>query len=435
VRSRIVGVVGATASLVLVAFLVPLAVLVRSTATNRAISAATVLAQSLAPAVAGPDDALAAALARTNAASPYQTTVFLPDGRTIGASGARSAAVEQGMAGTSTTAAAPGGREVVVAVAGARDGTAAIRAFVPEEELYRGVMRAWSVLGLLGLCLLAVSLFVADLFARALTRPLYAAADVSFRLAQGNLSARAGEDGPTEVRQVGAGLNLLAGRISELLAQERELVADLSHRLRTPLTALRIDIESVPDTPTRARLLADLDSVDRTVDAVIHEANRPGREGIAVACDAVGVVGERTEFWSVLAEEQGRRIRVRLPAAPVRVRAERSDLEACLDALIGNVFRHTPEGVDLTVMLTPVPSGGAQLTIADDGPGLPTGLVQARGVSGAGSTGLGLDIARRTATRSGGDFELGQSSSGGALVCLRFGPPERMPIRRHRLRR
>ena len=100
------------------------------------------------------------------------------------------------------------------------------------------------MLGLLGLGLLAVSLLVADLLARRLTRPLSEVAAVSHRLAHGDLDARAGVDGPPEVRQVSAGLNLLAGRITELLAQERATVADISHRLRTPLTALRIDVES-----------------------------------------------------------------------------------------------------------------------------------------------------------------------------------------------
>ena len=71
-------------------------------------------------------------------------------------------------------------------MAGLADGTAVIRAFVPRAELSAGVGHAWAVLGLLGLGLLVVSMLVADLLARTLTRPLSAVADVSHRLAQGS---------------------------------------------------------------------------------------------------------------------------------------------------------------------------------------------------------------------------------------------------------
>jgi signal transduction histidine kinase len=422
-RARLVLVVGATSSLILVAFLVPLAVLVRSTVANRAMATATAHAQSLAPAVAIAGGAeLDAAVGRANASGAYRTSVFLPGGRVVGPDATRSPAVERAATGLSTTAAAPGGREVVVAVAGRSDGTAVIRTFVPDATLRDGVGRAWSVLALLGLCLLVVSVLVADLLARAVTRPLSAVATVSHRLAQGNLEARAGDDGPPEVKEVSAGLNRLAGRITDLLAQERELVADLSHRLRTPLTALRIDVDTVADESTRARLLSDLDAVDRTVDSVIHEANRPGRAGGSVECDAAAVLAERVAFWSVLAEEEDRSFTVSLVDGPVPVRVDEADLSACVDALVGNVFRHTPEGVAFWVTLEAPAGGGARLVVADEGPGLPEGLVHERGTSGAGSTGLGLDIVLRTAHRSGGGVELGASSAGGAAIVVHFGP-------------
>lgn len=432
-RARLVVVVGATSALILVAFLVPLAVVVRSAAANRAMSAATAQAQSLAPAVAtGQAETLAGTVENMNLSGPYRTTVFLPDGQVVGAPGPRSAAVDLASTGTSTAAEVAGGREVVVAVAGLPSGTAVIRTFVPDAQLEAGVVRSWTVLSLLGLCLLTVSLVMADLLARTLTRPLSAVADVSYRLAQGNLGSRAEVTGPPEVRQVSAGLNLLAGRISELLAQERELVADLSHRLRTPLTALRIDVDSVADESVRTRLEADLDAVDRTVDSVIHEANRPVREGVAVACDAAAVVAGRVRFWSALAEEEDRWVFSSVSPHPVPVRVGEEDLAACVDALIGNVFRHTAEGVAFSVTLTARYGGGARLVVSDDGPGLPDGLVLQRGRSGSGSTGLGLDIVTRTAEHSGGAVRLGRSPSGGAAVAVDLGPADPQPVRRHR---
>ena len=432
-RVRLILMVGATSSLILVAFLVPLALLVRAAATDRAMSAAIVEAQAMAPIVATADDkTLALAVAHANSSGKHPVTVFLPDGRVVGAPAARSPGVALGATGRSITTDVDGGREVVVAVAGLGSGTAVIRTFVPESELRSGVARSWTVLGLLGLGLLGVSLLVADRLARTLTRPLSAVVNVSYRLAHGSLDARAASDGPGEVRDLSAGLNLLADRITELLAHERETVVDLSHRLRTPLTALRIDMESLPDEPGRARLLADLDAVERTVDAVIREADRPAREGITAACDAAEVVAARVEFWAVLADEQMRRLEVSIEPGPVEVRLSREDFSACVDALIGNAFRHTPEGTALTVGLYALPEGGGRLLITDDGPGFPEGPVLRRGASGSGSTGLGLDIVTRTAVRSGGLVRLGRSPTGGAAIMVDLGPPSPAVIRGHR---
>jgi signal transduction histidine kinase len=276
---------------------------------------------------------------------------------------------------------------------------------------------------MLGLGLLIVSVLVAHHLARNLTRPLTAVAEVSHRIAQGDLAARAELGGPPEVRQVSAGLNLLAGRIDELLAGERENVADLSHRLRTPLTALRIDAESLRDPDDRLRITADLDAVERTVDAVIREARRPVRHDVVATCTAGDVVTERVAFWSALAADEQRPVSVDLAPQPLPVRVGREDLVACLDALLGNVFAHTPEGCGMRVRLEPRPGGGAILVVSDDGPGLPDPLSLRRGHSGSGSTGLGLDIVRRVAAASGGSLALGQTPGGGATIIVELGAP------------
>jgi signal transduction histidine kinase len=430
-RLRLILLAGAISSLLLVAFLVPLALLVRSEAAARATSSAVVAAQALAPTVATADEAtLALAVAQANATGTHPVTVYLPDGRTVGAAHPVTPAVRLAGTGQSLTADVDGGREVVVAVAGLDGGTAVIRAFVPEAELTAGVGRSWAVLGILGLGLLAVSLLVADLLARRLIRPLSAVAEVSHRLAEGSLGARAETGGPHEVRQVSAGLNLLAGRITELLAQERATVADLSHRLRTPLTALRVDLEALVDPMARDRLMADLDAVDRTVDEVIREADRPVRQGVAVACDAAAVVADRWAFWVVVAEEQRRRVHVSVPSRSVPVRLSGRDLSACVDALIGNVFAHTPVGTAFEVNLVGMPGGGGRLVVSDAGAGMPRDAVQ-RGASGGGSTGLGLDIVARTAAASGGSLRLGRSAAGGAEVTMDLGPPAPTVIRSH----
>ena len=105
---------------------------------------------------------------------------------------------------------------------------------------------------------------------------------------------------------------------------------------------------------------------------------------------------------------------------PVRVPAE--DLAACVDILLENVFAHTPEGAALGVRLTPRAGGGGWLLVADEGPGFDTSDSVLRGRSGGGSTGLGLDIARRIAEASGGSLTIGRSPRGGAAITLALGP-------------
>jgi signal transduction histidine kinase len=423
-RIRLILLVAATTSLVLVAFLVPLALLVRQTAADRAVSGAFLQMQALAPLVSTVDaQSLELAVSRANTTNPHQLTVFLPDGHAVGAAAPRTTAVSLAATGRSFNAQATGGQEVLVAVGGLPDGTAVIRTFVSDAEMQRGVGRSWLVLGVLGFGLLVVSVLVAHQLARNLTRPLTAAAEVSHRLAKGDLSARAGTSGPPEVRQVSAGLNLLAGRIGELLAGERETVADLSHRLRTPLTALRIDAESLRDPDDRLRITADLDAVQRMVDAIIREARRPVRHDVVATCLANNVVAERVEFWSALAADEGRAVDVGLTHDPVLVRVSADDLAACLDALLGNVFAHTPEGCGMRVRLARRPGGGAVLVVSDDGPGMPGPLALQRGHSGNGSTGLGLDIVKRVAANSGGSLTLGQEPGGGTLITVELGPP------------
>jgi hypothetical protein len=130
-RLRLILVVGATSSLVLVAFLVPLAVLVRSAASDRATNTAASEVQAFAPVVATADTStLAEAVEHANAASPHQLTVFLPDGRVVGKLARRSAAVEMAAGGQSVTADTDQGREIAVTVAGLAGGNAVIRTVV-----------------------------------------------------------------------------------------------------------------------------------------------------------------------------------------------------------------------------------------------------------------------------------------------------------------
>lgn len=420
-RRRFALLVAATMALVLVAFLVPLALLLRTVARDRAIVAATSDIQGIVAAVGAADiDTLRLGVEQVAATSGRPVTIFLPDGTTLGTPVERTRAVELAARGRSFTAEHPDGYEILVAVQGRPEGTVVVRTLAPHAELSRGVGRAWLVLAALGLALVLLGLLVADRLARNLVRPIAELSAVSHRLARAELTARAEPAGPPELREVANALNHLAGRIQELLREEREHVADLSHRLRTPLTALRLEAESLTDPAEAARVTAGVDAVERAVTGLIQQARRRSDEPPPEGCDASQVVRDRVAFWAVLAEDTGRGLTVDVPAAPLPVRLSGDDLAAALDALLNNVFAHTPDGTPFAVSLVARPGGGARLTVADEGPGLAADQVR-RGASQGGSTGLGLDIARRAAQASGGDLHLSSGPAGGTRVTLDLG--------------
>jgi signal transduction histidine kinase len=424
VRRALALLVAATTSLVLVAFLVPLALLIRSTTADQAVSSAAGRASALTPVVATSDnETVELALAAAQADTDQPFTVFYPDGTSAGASAERSAAVELAATrGESLVAQAEGGRVVLVAV-GLAEGTAVIQTFVAATELTDGVVRTWLVLAALGACLVALGVLVADRLARNLVRPVVEASQVSHRLAAGDLDARAVPGGPNEIREVAAGLNHLADRIGGMLREERESVADLSHRLRTPLTALRLEAEALPDGDRSGRIVESVDALERAVTQVINDARSRSDQVAAggdASCDAAAVMADRVAFWSVLAEDTDRRVDTTVAPGPLPVRVAAADLAAAVDALLGNVFAHTPDGTAFQVRLEGRQGGGARVVVADAGGGFARADVD-RGASGAASTGLGLDIARRVAQSSGGAFATGRSALGGAEVTLDLG--------------
>jgi len=267
---------------------------------------------------------------------------------------------------------------------------------------------------------------LADRLGRSFVEPIRRLATYAQRLGDDPLPPPEPPSGPPEVRELGVTMNRLVDRIELLLARERAAVSDLSHRLRTPITALRLRIDALDTPDDRERLSGDLDRLQLMVDHVVSEARRSEREGLVVGTSgAMGVVAERARFWHPLAEDQGRAFAVDVPTGDeVTVRASEQDLLALLDILLDNVFTHTPEGAALSVTLAPRPGGGLVLTVDDAGPGFPAGIdVVRRGTSGTDSSGLGLSIAQQTATESGGGLVVGASPAGGGRVVVDLGPP------------
>jgi signal transduction histidine kinase len=408
-------------AVVLLAFVIPLGILIRVLAADQATAAATTEAQQLSAVVATTTGAdLRSSVTQLITAAGRRASVFLPDGTVLGVRATRAAPVELAEGGRSLTVADSGGRDVLVAVQ-SNGGTDVIEVYASHAELTRGVELAWLVLVGFGLALLALGVMIASRLAGGMTRPVAELARVSRRLAAGELDARAGLTGPPEIREVAGSLNHLAERIRDLIWQERESVADLSHRLRTPLTALRLEAEAVPSAADPDGRLAELvQAMEDTVTGLIEDSRRratgPG------SCDAALVLQERVAFWSVLADDQERSMAMELAAGPVLVGVTDTDLAACVDALLGNVFAHTPQGAGLLVRLRVRPAGGALVSIADAGAGFATADPVRRGASGGGSTGLGLDIARRTAEASGGSLTVRNEVTGGHVI-VELGPP------------
>ncbi len=417
--------VAASTLVVLAAFLIPLAWLIRTSTADRATSEATVGVQPLAAVVGVADrDTVRVAAEQVRSAVQEPVTVFLGDGQVLGDQRPVTGSVHLAQLGRAFSADLPGGgREVLIPVIGRPEGTAVVRVEIPASTLTSGVTTAWVVLGALGVALLALALLVADRLARSFLSPVHALTDTVRRLAGGDLDARVRPTGPPEVAEAGRAVNRLGNRIEDLLRAERETVADLSHRLRTPVTALRLDTEELRDPEERERLTRDVGELSRAVDQIISEARRPVREGVTPSCDAVAVVAARAAFWQVLAEDTDRRMTVESVPGPRPVRLVQADLADAVDALLGNVFAHTPDGTALRVRLTARPDGGAVVVVEDDGPGLAHPHVVRRGESTAGSTGLGLDIVRRSAEASGGSLRLVTAPGGGLRAVLDLGPP------------
>jgi signal transduction histidine kinase len=298
--------------------------------------------------------------------------------------------------------------------------TSVVRIVVPSSVLTQGVGKAWLALGALGIILVLVSVLLADWLARSLVRPIAKLADVTGRLERGELGARVQPGGPREIAAVGQAVNQLAARIGDLVAKEREATADLSHRLRTPLTALRLDVEALGEQAERDRLMADVMAIEGAVNQLIQTARNPEPKTATASGDLAATVRRRLVFWTALARAQGRHCEMDIAGAVLPVAASESDLSAAIDTIVANVFAHTPEGTAFSVQ---VDRAGqvARLVVEDDGPGFPAGMRLRRGRSGAGSTGLGLDIARRVAVQTGGRIRLIRRGNGGARVELHFG--------------
>jgi signal transduction histidine kinase len=324
--------------------------------------------------------------------------------------------------------------------------TSVVEVFIPDAMLDNGTMRDWYILLGIALVLVIGSVIVVDRLARGAVASVKTLVQAAMAVGGGDLGVRVQPSGPRELAEAGYAFNRMADRLVTSRTSEREMVADLSHRLRTPLTVLRLDAEALDpdDTHIGEFSAAELDrrrgirrirqaivTLEGEVDQLINTTRKAVAAQVAAPedglCDASEVVRDRMVFWSALAGDQNRQSRVVGANLRIPVPVARAELAAALDAVLGNVFRYTPQGTAFEVGISRR-DGWVAVRVDDAGPGIgdPEKALR-RGESDQGSTGLGLDIARRAAQSTGGSVSLDRAAMGGASVVMLLADAEAPP--------
>jgi two-component system sensor histidine kinase QseC len=238
-----------------------------------------------------------------------------------------------------------------------------------------------------------------------------------------------------ELRAMVDSIDALMRRVDEASRRERAFIADAAHELRTPLAALRINVEALrahAEDPGQRQLLAGIVSASARAarlvgqllnlmrsEATPHDAARDGMAEL----DLDGLLQERMAALSCLADAGN--VDLDLAAAQaVRIRGRREGLTSLLDNLLDNAIKYSPAGATVAVTLV-AQQGMARLTVADAGPGIPPEwrervfdrFFRAPDQAHSGS-GLGLAIAHAVVAQHGGTIALGDAEAGGLLVTV-----------------
>jgi len=298
------------------------------------------------------------------------------------------------------------------------------------EAVHDRVRRGVLALVAIGGFALLVGLGVAWLLANSLSKPLRSLAGTARRVEAGDLEARAEETGPAEQREVATAFNDMTDRLGTVLAAQREFVANASHQLRTPLTGLRLRLESAraksgpgaePELEAAEREVERLARLLSSLLTLAREGDRPGPSRPVSLARAAERAQER---WTASAEQEGRTLEL-VGDGDATVAASEEDLAILLDNLIENALRYSPSRVEVDWGRD---GSEAWLAVLDEGPGLAPGeetrLFErfARGSAGRerSGTGLGLAIVDTLARRWRGRAALANRLEGGTRAEVRF---------------
>jgi signal transduction histidine kinase len=320
--------------------------------------------------------------------------------------------VEAARAGAIGRVAAPGLLAVTVPVR-APGIEQVLRASSTDDALRAAIRRAWLQLAALAGVALAVAGTLAAWQARRLAAPLESLAAAARSLGDGDFTVRAPRTGIAEPDEVAAALDATADRLAALVARSRSFGADASHQLRTPLTALRLQLEALEadGADGAADALAEVDRLDATIDELLALG---APETARQAVDLEALVDERLGAWRALARAADRRVVVQAVPVP-RVRARPAAIGQALQVLLDNAIEHG-EGM-VTISIQPI-AGGVRLCVADEGPGIPPDVpTTAQPADRSGERGRGLPLARSLVEAEGGRLAVERGAPGG-LVCL-----------------
>jgi signal transduction histidine kinase len=271
--------------------------------------------------------------------------------------------------------------------------------------------------------------------ATTIVRPIRRLRRATERVASGDFASRASAaEGAPEIRGLATAFNTMTAKISNLVERQRSFAGDASHQLRTPLTALRLQLEraavNIDSDPVAARgdieaASEETERLQRLVEGLLMLA-RADQGGLATEIiDVAGIVTERAAIWAPLADERG----ITLSAGSVArltARAVPGALEQIVDNYIDNALNASGPGNEITVSVIR-DNGWAAVHVTDHGPGMPSDQLQhafdrfwRASSAGSDGTGLGLAIVRQLAEASGGEVSLANRATGGLDASVRL---------------
>lgn len=302
----------------------------------------------------------------------------------------------------------PGADALSVEVPIAQQGT--VRLEVPSAPVRTAQYQVAALVVLLVVLSVGTGTVVATVTARKLAKPLRHVAARAARLGAGDFRRDDRRHGVPELDLVADALDKSAAALAQLVQRERELVGDVSHQLRSRLTALQLRLEALsvhPDPDVGAEARAALEQAER-LGGVLNEMLAAARAARAVGAEPLDLCAELTaiaEEWREPLRQAGRALRVRVPEG-LLARATPARLREAIGVLLDNALRH---GEGQVVVSARRDDGTVVVEVTDSGAGVPDELSQhifERGVSGGGSTGVGLALARALVDADGGRLEL-----------------------------
>ena len=327
---------------------------------------------------------------------------------------------------------------VAVPVSQGNEVVGVVRLSYSTSQVDARVHQYWALLALAGVFTLLVASVIGVLLARWVTRPLGDLAAVARDSGDGELDARAdAKHGPPEVRALASSFNSTAGRLEKLLVAQEQFVADASHQLRTPLTALRLRLEMI-EAEIDGPALDDLEAahsevlrMSRLVDGLLALARAERAPGAGpTRIELSEVIAERRTTWEPIAHE--RAVEILLTGGSATATFDADSLSQILDNYIANALELAPAGSTLTIRTGVETHGSETFTavhVIDQGPGMTDEQRQhafdrfwrAEATrSELGGSGLGLAIVQKLAEADGGRAELRVAPGGGvdAVVLL-----------------